>query len=235
MSLKNDEKKVISVVKTGQKVQIGLPKLCNYDDDDDEEEEEQIAKPTLKNLNPIKTVENKKVTEKPRSGLLSMLPPPKSSQNPFLKKTPTPPNPTTFAPPVSKSSIGKDDEETTTTKGTTSSGLLLPRHMMGSKFAVKIADQDSEPTSSIRPSPSSALKSKAPIELPVTVKKTLVPEEDPDPFPEDRDDDDDDDYEVFDAISKILVVFVSKFSRFLHFKIIKCELFKIFKSLIRVF
>lgn len=65
----------------GNKVKIGLPSLCAYDSDDDEDEIEE--QPKLKNLNPVKE------ESKPRSGLLSMLPPPKSSAKVLTKKTDT--------------------------------------------------------------------------------------------------------------------------------------------------
>lgn len=115
---KNDEKSKIISVKSGQKVQISLPKLCNYDDED---EEEDVPKPTLRNLK----ADEKPITEKPRSGLLGILPAPKSSQNPFLKKANTSVN---SAPVL---------EEKPT------SSFLLPRHIM-SKVPIKIADQDTE-------------------------------------------------------------------------------------------
>ena len=67
--------KPIVVAKSDNKVKIALPSLCDYGSDDEEEIEET---PKLKNLNPSQT-------EKPRSGLLSLLPPPKSAQNPFKK------------------------------------------------------------------------------------------------------------------------------------------------------
>jgi hypothetical protein len=90
MSLKNEQK--IEVVKAGSRIQIALPSLCNYDDDDeDDEEAEEQPKSTLKNLHVEKAPSVEKKVEKPRSGLLGLLPPPKSAQNPFVssKKTPT--------------------------------------------------------------------------------------------------------------------------------------------------
>ena len=66
------------VVKAGNKVKISL---CNYDDDDEEEDEDEkeLAKTTLKNLKPITSNESSGV-KRPASGLLSILPPPKSNR-----------------------------------------------------------------------------------------------------------------------------------------------------------
>lgn len=69
----------IVVGKSDNKVKIALPSLCAYGSDSDEEEEIK-DQPRLKNLNP------EKQETKPRSSLLSMLPPPKSAANDFRKK-----------------------------------------------------------------------------------------------------------------------------------------------------
>lgn len=173
MSKADDKAKtVLPVVKSGQKVQIGLPKLCNYDDDDEDEDEEEATAPktTLRNLNPPKPSESK-VVEKPRSGLLSILPPPKSAQNPFLKK------PVESSAPASTSN---------TNEKLSSSQFLLPRHMMG-KMPVKIADQETE----YRPMG----KKSQPILAPPVL------EEDPEPFADEKNEettDNGDDYEEDD-------------------------------------
>lgn len=161
---KVDEKKKLVSVKAGQKVQIGLPKLCSYDDDDEDDDEKDVLtpKPTLRNLKTDETAN--KPTEKLRSGLLGILPPPKSSQNPFLKNS-SPSNSTTV-----KSSI--DSAPSVVEKSTNQ--LLLPRHMMG-KLPVKIADQDTE----YRPT----LKKPIP-------QQVLIPEEDPEPFANEENDSD---------------------------------------------
>ncbi|CAF0835256.1 unnamed protein product [Brachionus calyciflorus] len=71
--------------KLENKVKLGLPSLCAYGSDDESEEElEEEPTPKLKNLNPTK----KDSTLSQRSGLLSILPPPKSSlqNSSFTKK-----------------------------------------------------------------------------------------------------------------------------------------------------
>lgn len=70
----------IVVAKSDNKVKIALPTLCDYGSDEDEEVDET---PRLKNLNPSKT------ESKTKAGLLSILPPPKSAQNPFANKKQT--------------------------------------------------------------------------------------------------------------------------------------------------
>lgn len=188
MSLKNEEKTKISVVKSGQKIQIGLPSLCNYDDDDEDEEEEIKPKSTLKNLNP--TIVDQKTSEKPRSGLLGILPPPKSTQNQFIKK------PTTLPAPVNeKESTSKLFQMPTTEKSalpTTSSQVLLPRHMMG-KFPVKIVDQevDDIPSAKKYTKLGTEQKTEKAQNLPVYVET-----EDPEPFVKESNEDEDDDDET---------------------------------------
>lgn len=121
MSIKNDQQKktpVLLVNKSGNKIQIGLPVLCSYGSDDDEEEEEQAPKSTLKNLNPPDKSLSK---EKPRSGLFAMLPPPKTAQNPFIKKQPalTPKPESTLLPRTLKtvnSEIKQQDSSNSTSK-----------------------------------------------------------------------------------------------------------------------
>ena len=82
MSLSKTSSINLHLTKSGNKVQIGLPTLCNYDDDSDEEEE--CTNPNLKN---VKTQQIQSevapLTKKPTTGLLSILPPPKS--NTFIK------------------------------------------------------------------------------------------------------------------------------------------------------
>ncbi len=101
MNNKLENKPAIGVVnKARNKIQIALPKLCNYDDDNEDEDEDEkeaasmvISKPAVK-------------ISKPATGLLSLLPQPKANQFMNSSKTST----------------------TSTTLGTTSSsGFLLPR------------------------------------------------------------------------------------------------------------
>lgn len=171
---KPNENKLVSV-KTGQKVQISLPKLCNYGDDDDDESDEEISKPksTLKNLKPD-VVEVPK--EKPRSGLLGLLPPPKSSQNPFIKTTPAAQTSSFTESKFNKSTAPAVKE--TSSSSSSSSSLLLPR-TMASKTPIKIADLENEFPKT----------SKKQIPQPVS----LDPEDDPEPFRNEQDEDDNDD------------------------------------------
>jgi len=76
-------------VKTGNKVKISL---CNYDDDDDEEDEEEkeLTKSTLKNLKPATSTSESSGVKRPTSGLLSILPPPKSNKFISEKKAEAP-------------------------------------------------------------------------------------------------------------------------------------------------
>ena len=109
------ETKINLLAKSGNKVKIGLPTLCNYDDDDDEEE--QTLQPIKQNT--IIEAPNKK------SGLLGILPPPKA--NAFIKKEAS-------TTPLSKS----NPSETTQPKSSTvpsgnSFGLLLPRTLASKK------------------------------------------------------------------------------------------------------
>jgi hypothetical protein len=134
----NTKMNTLTGVKTSNenKVKIALPSLCDYGDSD-EEEEEEITNPKLKNLAPSSTVaagpgpgpapKHSNSTEK-KSGLLGILPPPKSQL--FLKKDSTNSitnskqpisqpfliprtlkNNINSAPPVKKTSSSLDEED----------------------------------------------------------------------------------------------------------------------------
>lgn len=119
MNNKNDNKpSLVSSTKEGNKIKIALPSLCSYDDEEDEDEKE-LAKSNLKNLNPTPIPANQSGFK--RSGLLSMLPPPKSKSNPFLKNE-TPASNTTAA-----STLSKETSAPNKSVSTSDASKLIPR------------------------------------------------------------------------------------------------------------
>lgn len=123
MTSKN-ESKSISVVKSGNKIQIGLPTLCNYEDDSEEELEQEKNPKLLKPVNDKpKEIDGK--MEKPRSGLLGLLPAPKASNNPFIKKN-------------NNNNNNDKTSKPTTSSESNSNQLLLPRSLTNVKPVVKL-------------------------------------------------------------------------------------------------
>lgn len=117
---------VIPASKSGAKVQIALPKLCNYDDDDedDDEEEDEDEKEAAK-LVITKPQPQANAAKKAASGLLGILPQPKA--NLFTN--------------AKQDSAAK--AETKSTQPATSSGLFLPRTLNSNvKKPVSVLDED---------------------------------------------------------------------------------------------
>jgi len=118
----------LTLTKSGNKVQIGLPTLCNYDDDSDEEEE--CTNPNLKNVKTQQApIEAAPLAKKPTSGLLSILPPPKS--NTFIK-------PSTSAPASSSSGTSSFMSNV---KFSSDSKQLIPHALKNKK---KLDDDDDD-------------------------------------------------------------------------------------------
>ena len=113
---------VIPANKSGNKVQIALPKLCNYDDDDeDEEEEEDEDEKEAAKL--VITKPQPQAAKKSATGLLGILPQPKANLFTNAKQNATTTDTKTSAP--------------------TSSGLFLPRTLnSNAKKPVSVLDED---------------------------------------------------------------------------------------------